>query len=181
MLIGYARVSSIQQNLDRQISALRTQRCDLIFREKASGKSVKGRPELEKAIDQLGEGDVFVIAEWDRATRSMLDGIALIERIASRGAAVKVLDRAYLDLTTTIGKGIMALFSAMAQDERERIIKRANEGRTAARRRGVHMGRKPKLSPERVATARERMARGESARFIAKEWGVSHTTIARAR
>jgi len=79
--IGYARVSSPHQNLDRQIAALRAQHCAQIFREKASGKDVKSRPQLEKAIDALGTGDVLMLAEWDRATRSMLDGVHIIERI----------------------------------------------------------------------------------------------------
>jgi DNA invertase Pin-like site-specific DNA recombinase len=90
--IGYARVSTADQNLDRQIAALRTEGVDLIYREKASGKSVDNRPELEKAIDQLGTGDVLVLAEWDRATRPMMDGVHLIDRIAKRGALLKVLD-----------------------------------------------------------------------------------------
>src|SRR5262245_3295254 len=115
MLIGYARVSTASQNLDRQLGALRAARCDAIFSEKASGKSLKGRPELERAIDRLGTGDILVLAEWDRATRSMLDGIAILERVHARGAMVKVLDKAHLDLTTTMGKGLLALFSAMAQ------------------------------------------------------------------
>ena len=68
----------------------------MIFREKASGKDTKGRPQLEKAIDELGTGDVLVVAEWDRATRSMLDGVAIIERIHARGCFVKVLDKPHL-------------------------------------------------------------------------------------
>ena len=87
--IGYARVSALHQSLDRQIAALRAEQCDRILREKASGKSTKGRPELEKAIDALGTGDVLVVAEWDRATRSMLDGVALIERINAKGALLE--------------------------------------------------------------------------------------------
>ena len=79
--IGYARVSTPGQNLDRQIGALRAERCDEVYREKASGKDIRNRPELEKAIDQLGTSDVLVVAEWDRATRSMMDGVHLIERI----------------------------------------------------------------------------------------------------
>ncbi|UWP97043.1 recombinase family protein (plasmid) [Aliiroseovarius crassostreae] len=86
MLIGYARVSSRGQSLERQISALNAASVDKIFREKVSGKSVKGRPQLDRAIDALGAGDVFVIAEWDRATRSMIDGINIIQRIAECGA-----------------------------------------------------------------------------------------------
>lgn len=73
MLIGYARVSSQGQSLDRQIGALNAAKTDKIFREVASGRTVKGRPQLERAIDALGAGDILVIAEWDRATRSMCD------------------------------------------------------------------------------------------------------------
>jgi DNA invertase Pin-like site-specific DNA recombinase len=178
--IGYARVSSAQQNLDRQLGALRAQRCEKIFSEKVSGKSLKGRPQLEQAIDMLGTGDVLVLAEWDRATRSMMDGIHIMQRVAARGAAVKVLDKPHLDLTTAIGRGFLAFLSALAEDERERIHKRATEGRKAAVAKGVHMGRKPKLSEHQRKVARQRMQAGESARSIAREWGVAHTTVARA-
>jgi DNA invertase Pin-like site-specific DNA recombinase len=88
MLIGYARVSATHQNLDRQLGALRAQRCARIFAQKVSGKDVRGRPELEKAIDLLGTGDVLVLAEWDRATRSMYDGIAMMQRVHGRCRAV---------------------------------------------------------------------------------------------
>jgi hypothetical protein len=90
--IGYARVSSSDQNLDRQIAALRAEGCNEIYREKVSGKSVRNRPELEKAIDHLGTGDTLVVAEWNRATRSMIDGIDIIKRINDRGSLLKVLD-----------------------------------------------------------------------------------------
>jgi DNA invertase Pin-like site-specific DNA recombinase len=99
--------------------------CARVFQEKASGRSARNRTELEKAISSLGTGDVLVLAEWDRCTRSMLDGVAIIERINARGALLKVLDRPHLDLTTPIGRGFIAFLSAMAEDERERIVKRA--------------------------------------------------------
>ena len=102
MKIGYARVSTIGQSIERQISSLRSEAVDKIFREKASGKSVRGRPELEKAIDSLGKGDVLIIAEWDRATRSMMDGITIISRVAEREALVKALHHPCLDLTTPL-------------------------------------------------------------------------------
>jgi DNA invertase Pin-like site-specific DNA recombinase len=162
--IGYARVSALHQNLDRQIAALRAEHCDRIFREKASGKSTKGRPELEKAIDALGTGDVLVVAEWDRATRSMLDGVALIERINAKGALLKVLDRAHLDLTTPIGRGFIAFLSAMAEDERQRIVGRANGGRKAAKARGVRFGRRPKLSLFQRDEVGRRLAAGGRSR-----------------
>jgi DNA invertase Pin-like site-specific DNA recombinase len=108
----------------------------------------------------------------------MMDGVHIIERIHARGAMIKVLDKPHLVLTTPIGRGFIAFLSALAEDERQRIVKRANDGRAAAGRRGVHMGRKPKLT-DLQRRACERVAKGESAMAIAREWGVAHTTIAR--
>lgn len=181
MLIGYARVSTIHQHLDRQLGVLRAAGCARIFAEKASGKDIKGRPELEKAIDMLGAGDVLVLAEWDRATRSMYDGIAIMQRVHARGAAIKVLDKPHLDLTTPIGQGFLAFLSALAQDERERINKRANEGRREARRAGKRFGRKPKLTEHQQGRAREMIGQGMKLRAIAREFNVHHTTISKLR
>lgn len=178
-LVGYARVSSATQNLDRQIAALRAEGVDDIFREKASGRSTKGRPELEKAIDRLGTGDVLVVAEWDRATRSMVDGVAIIDRIFKRGAFLRVLDKPHLDLSTPIGRGFISFLSALAEDERNRILKRATEGRSAAKRRGVHMGRRPKLTEKQQAEALRLLDEGQSARQVAGLMAVHHNTIMR--
>ena len=175
--IGYARVSSVGQHLDRQIAALRSEGCDDIYREKASGKDIRNRPQLEKAIDALGIGDCLVVAEWDRATRSMLDGMAIIERVVRREAMIKVLDKPHLDLTTPLGRGFIAFLSAMAEDERQRIVKRANDGRTAAKAEGIKLGRKPKLTDHQREEARRRLEAGESARTIAKSFRVHHATI----
>ena len=181
MKIGYARVSDRSQNLDRQIAALRAEGCDKIFADKAAGKAVSGRPQLEKAIDALGINFVFVVAEWDRATRSYVDGINIITRVAERGAVVRVLDREYFDLTTDIGRALLGLLSAIASDERKRIVRRAAEGRTIARAKGVKVGRKPKLSEYQRNRALERLAEGDSARAIGRDLGVSHSTIVRLR
>jgi DNA invertase Pin-like site-specific DNA recombinase len=179
MLIGYARVSTIHQSLDRQIASLRAAGCDKIYREKASGKELKGRPQLERAIDQMATGDVLVLAEWDRATRSMMDGVHLMQRVHARGAAIKVLDKPHLDLTTAIGQGILAFLSALAQDERERILKRANEGRQAARAKGRRFGRKPKLTDHQHGLVREMRTAGQTTRHIARHFGVHQSTISR--
>jgi DNA invertase Pin-like site-specific DNA recombinase len=152
-----------------------------VFAEKASGKDVKGRPELEAAIDSLGTGDVLVLAEWDRATRSMIDGITIMQRVHARGAAIKVLDKPHLDLTTPIGQGFLAFLSALAQDERERINKRANEGRKAAKRAGKKFGRKPKLTEHQRGRVRDMLGQGMKLREIAREFNVHHTTISKMR
>ena len=179
MKIGYARVSDPSQKLDRQIAALRAEGCDKVFSDKASGKSLKGRPQLERAIDALGTGHVLVIAEWDRATRSMMDGVTIMQRIADREAMVKVLDKPHLDLTTTLGQGFLAFLSALAQDERERINSRANEGRAIAKAKGVRFGRKPKLTDHQRALVFERLGNGETARESAKDFGGHHSMIVR--
>ena len=177
--IGYAPGSSAQQNLDVQIAALRAAQCDEIYREKASGRSMKARPQLEKAIDALGVGDCLVVAEWDRATRSMIDGVGIIERIHRRGAFLTALDKPYLNLATPIGRGFIAFLSAMAEDERKRIIARCNDGRCVAQSRGVKFGRKPVLTEHQQKEALRRLATGESARSIARSFDCHHATVCR--
>lgn len=181
MLIGYARVSTVHQNLDRQLGCLRASGCTIVYAEKASGKDVKGRPELERAIDALGTGDVLVLAEWDRATRSMHGGISIMQKVHARGAAIRVLDKPHLDLTTKIGQGFIAFLSALAEDERERIVKRAADGRRAATACGKRMGRKPKLNDKQQATARRLLREGQPLREVAREMNVHHSTISRLR
>jgi DNA invertase Pin-like site-specific DNA recombinase len=136
-LIGYARISTKQQDLARQIKALKRAGCDPIRSDTASGKSMAGRPALAAALDDLDDGDALVIAEWDRATRSMWDGLQIIKAVIDAGATIKVLDRSYIDLTTPMGRGFMAMMSAMAEDERLRIVKRTLEGRQITRRRSA--------------------------------------------
>ena len=84
-----------------------------------------------------------MLAEWDRASRSLMDGIHIMECVHRRGAYIKVLDRPGLDLTTPSGRGILALLSGLAEEERTRILRRANEGRIAAIKRGSRHGRRP--------------------------------------
>jgi DNA invertase Pin-like site-specific DNA recombinase len=178
-LIGYARVSTQQQDLARQLKALKRAGCVRIFSDTASGKTLAGRPQLAAALDALDRGDELVIAEWDRATRSMWDGLQIIKSVIDTGAIIKVLDRSYIDLTTPMGRGFMAMMSAMAEDERLRIIKRTHEGRQIARANGVKMGRKPKLTPYQIKDARQRIAKGERTREVAKVFNVSISTISR--
>jgi DNA invertase Pin-like site-specific DNA recombinase len=167
-LIGYARVSTQSQDLARQLKALKRAGCARIYSDTASGKTLAGRPELAAALDALDRGDELVIAEWDRATRSMWDGLQIIKAVIDAGAVIKVLDRNYIDLTTPMGRGFMAMMSAMAEDERLRIIKRTHEGRQIARANGVKMGRKPILTPYQTKEARQRIAKGEKTREVAK-------------
>lgn len=178
-LIGYARVSTQSQELARQTKALRRAGCALIFEDKASGKSLAGRPQLAAALDELDKGDELVIAEWDRATRSMWDGLQIIKAVIDAEASIRVLDRGYIDLATPMGRGFMAMLSALAEDERLRIIKRTHEGRQIARQKGVKMGRKPILTPHQQAEARALLAEGKATREVAALFNVSISTISR--
>ena len=178
---GYARVSTNAQDLTRQVRALKSERCVEIYSDTASGKRRVGRPQLAKVLAKLAPSDVLVLAEWDCATRSMWDGLQIVKEVIEAGATVKVLDFPSLDLGTPEGRGFIAMFSAMAERERERIVKRTHEGRQIAKSRGVRMGRRPKLNQQQQATAAKRLSAGESTRAIAKDFAVSHATIARLR
>jgi DNA invertase Pin-like site-specific DNA recombinase len=179
--LGYARVSTETQDLNRQRQALRAKGCKLIFEDKASGKSLAGRPQLAKVLVELRPGDCLLLAEWDRATRSMWDGLHIVKAVLEAGATIKVLDFPSLDLATPEGRGFIAMFSAMAERERARIIERTREGRRLAMRNGVKMGPPFKLTEHQRQLAAKRMAAGESTRQIARDFNVSHNTISRLR
>jgi DNA invertase Pin-like site-specific DNA recombinase len=112
------------------------------------------------------------VCNWD---------FTIMQRVHARGAAIKVLDKPHLDLTTKFGQGFLAFLSALAEDERERIHKRASEGRKAARQAGRRFGRKPKLNVVQQARARELVGQGWGLRRIAAEMNVHHSTIARLK
>jgi DNA invertase Pin-like site-specific DNA recombinase len=152
-LLGYCRVSTHAQDLNRQRQALRAHGCKLIFEDRASGKSLAGRPQLAKALEELRSGDCLVLAEWDRATRSMWDGLHIVKHVLDAEATIRVLDFPSLDLATPEGRGFLAMFSAMAERERARIIERTREGRRLAIRRGVKMGPPFKLTKETRVSA----------------------------
>jgi DNA invertase Pin-like site-specific DNA recombinase len=107
----------------------------------------------------------------------MVDGIDIINRVSRREAFVKVLDKPHLDLTTPLGRGFIAFLSAMAEDERQRILKRCGEGMKAAKAKGIKLERKPKLSKHQREEARRRLEAGESARSIGRILGVHHATV----
>ncbi|QFT29542.1 DNA-invertase hin [Labrenzia sp. THAF82] len=181
MKIGYARVSTKDQNLDRQLVALKAEGCELVYSEKASGKNTTDRPQLKKALAALNPDDVFVVAEWDRATRSYADGLKILADIGQRGATARVLDRPYFDLDGPLGKALLGLLSAIAEDERQRRLAQAQAGRERAKERGQHLGRKPKLNPRQQAEALKMLDAGKSQREVAAIFGVGRATISRLR
>lgn len=151
MKIGYARVSTKEQNLSLQIDALKKEGCYMVFQEKVSG-SKADRPELRKMIDQLREGDIIIIWKLDRLGRSFRDLVNLIREIQDRGAGLKSLNDS-IDTTTAHGKLIFHIFASLAEFERDIISERTKAGLASARARGRVGGRPKGLSKEALDKA----------------------------
>ena len=150
--IGYARVSTRSQNDDSQVDDLTAYGCDKIFTDKTSGK-LAARPELDKALAYLREGDVFVITRLSRAMRSLKHLLALADELRERGVGLVVLKQ-QIDTTTPTGRLVFHILGAIDEFQRELIIEGTREGLDAARARGRTGGRKPKLNPRQAATVR---------------------------
>lgn len=138
-IFGYARVSTEQQNLDRQLDALRKYGVDMIYNEKMTGTK-KDRPELSKLLDRMTEGDTVVVAELSRLGRSTKDLIELTEQFQQKGVHLVSLKES-IDTSTSTGKLLFTLMSAIAQFERDVIADRTREGLRSARARGRTGGR----------------------------------------
>lgn len=146
MKIGYARVSTKDQNLSLQNDALQKEGCELIFEEKASGAK-SDRPELRRMIDQLRKGDIVIIWKLDRLGRSLRDLVNLVTEIQDKGAGLKSLNDS-IDTTTPQGKLTFHLFAALAEFERDIISERTKAGLESARARGRKGGRPKGLSEQ---------------------------------
>lgn len=149
-VFGYARVSTEAQNLDRQLDALKKYGVDHIYNEKMTGTR-KDRPELAKLIDRMTEGDIVVIESLSRLGRSTKDLIELTELFQGRGVHLVSL-KENIDTSTSTGKLLFTLMSAIAQFERDTIADRTREGLHAARARG-RMGGRPKTDLDAVKKA----------------------------
>lgn len=149
-IFGYARVSTEQQNLDRQIDVLNKYGVDIIFNEKMTGTK-RNRPELTKLLDRMTEGDTVVIESLSRLGRSTKDLIELTELFEQKGVHLVSLKES-IDTSTSTGKLLFTLMSAIAQFERDVIADRTREGLRAARARGKAGGR-PKTDPDAVRKA----------------------------
>ncbi len=152
MILGYARVSTNEQNPALQTDALKSYGCERVFEEKVSAAS-KVRPQLERLLDSLREGDKVVVWRLDRLGRSIKDLIVLVELFKDRGVQFVSLTE-NIDTSSPPGELIFHIFASVAQFERSLIIERTKSGLNAARARGRVGGRKPKLSPEDVKKAR---------------------------
>jgi len=180
MRIGYARVSTLDQKLDLQMEALKKAGCTKVFREKVSGAS-RDRPELQRMLDQIREGDVVVVWKLDRLARSTRDLLETMESIRESGGQFQSISEPWADSTSHAGKMIMTVFAGIAEFERDLIRERTGAGREAAKQRGVRFGRPRKLNPDQVRVASQLLAEGKAVRDIARTFNVHEATIYRLR
>ncbi len=176
--IGYARVSTVDQDPALQIDALTAAGCSKIFIAQASG-SLREQPELSKALDYIRNGDQLVVWRLDRLGRSLRNLIDVVKDLDARGVALVSLTES-IDTSTTTGRLVLHIFGALAEFERELIIERTQAGLAAARLRGRQGGRPSVLSGEKLDAARRMyVAKDCSVARIARTLGVSRATVYR--
>jgi len=176
--LGYARVSTQEQNADLQHDALKAAGCIKVLTDKASG-SLDRRPQLDRLLDQVRPGDTLVVWRLDRLGRSLRHLISLIEELQDKGVGFRSLNEG-MDTTTAGGKLIFSIFGALAEFERSLIRERTKAGLEAARARGRVGGRPSVMTPEKVKVARQLYDAQElTVEEIARTLGVSRKTIYR--
>lgn len=177
-LVGYARVSTSDQDYSLQIEQLEKYGCTKIFSEKKSGKNT-GRPEFQKALDYLREGDKLVVYKIDRLARSTRDLHNIVHELDEKGIGV-VFIKEQIDFSTPAGKLMFTMLGAIAEFERDLINERTKEGRERAKAQGKHLGRKGKDTKEvkrALKLLAEREQNGMSVNDIVKATGVPRSTI----
>ncbi|HGW3455855.1 recombinase family protein [Klebsiella pneumoniae] len=175
MLIGYARVSTGDQNLDLQKNALARAECEQIFEDTASGKNAR-RPGLRRAIRRLKPGDSLVVWKLDRLGRSVRDLITLVSELQDKGIHFRSLTDS-IDTSTPAGRFFFHVMSALAEMERELIVERTRAGLAAAREQGRVGGRRRVMTEEVVERCRRMLENGATRQQIADVIGVGVKTI----
>ena len=173
--IGYVRVSSTDQNTDRQLEGMTL---DKIFTDKVSGKS-QDRPALKAMLSHVRAGDEVHVHSMDRLARNLGDLLKLVTDMTSRGVLI-TFQKESMTFTgddSSASKLMLSIMGAVAEFERSMILERQREGIALAKTRGAYKGRKPSLTPEQKTEVRRRVADGEKKPALAKDFGVSRATI----
>ncbi len=174
-IVGYARVSTLEQNVARQVEALEV-KCDKIFVEKVSAAKTENRPQFQEMLRYLREGDVLQVTSADRLARSTRDLLDIVQSLKDRGVQVEFLDNPALNTDTPQGEFMLTILAAVAQLERSIIRERQAEGIAIARAAGKY-DRAPKLSPEQAREVRRLDALGVPKTAIARKMGCSRHTV----
>ena len=173
--IGYVRVSSFDQNPERQLEHIQV---DKVFSDKASGKDTQ-RPELERLLAFVREGDTVVVHSMDRLARNLDDLRRLVQSLTQRGVRIEFVKEslAFTGEDSPMANLMLSVMGAFAEFERALIRERQREGIALARQRGAYRGRKKALAQEQVAELRQRAAAGENKAQLAREFGISRETL----
>lgn len=178
MNMGYARVSTLEQSLDRQMDQLKQHGCEKIFKEKISGTK-RERPELEKLLEQLRSGDIVIVSELSRLSRSVKDLFQIVDIISQKQANLKSLKEPWADTTTPQGNLMFTIFTGISQFDRDLISQRTKEGLASARARGRKGGR-PTLPKKDIELALKMYENKEySISEIKNATGISKTSLYR--
>jgi len=176
-VVGYARVSSVGQSLDVQLSQLGEAGCEKVFSEKRSGRSTDGRDELERALDYVRDGDVFVVTRLDRLARSITDLHAIIGKLATKGVAFRALQQGGLDTTRSEGRLMLNILASFAEFEADLRKERQADGIAKAKAAGVYKGRPATIDRDHVQHLRKD---GWGAAAIARHLKISRASVYRA-
>ena len=176
--IGYARVSSKDQNLDRQLAALKKEKVFRVFTDTVSGSSTQ-RPGLDGALNYVRAGDQLIVVSMDRLARSLIDLHRLVDELTERGVSVKFLKegQTYSLDSSPVAKLMLGLLGSVAEFERSIICERQAEGIAKAKARGVYKGRAKVLNEEQIAQAREWVGAGIPKAEVARRFGIGRTTL----
>ncbi|MFE5708116.1 recombinase family protein [Rhodococcus koreensis] len=175
MRVGYQRVSTVDQNTERQLDGVEV---DRMFTDHASGKSTD-RPELAQALGYVRDGDTLVVHSMDRLARNLDDLRALVRELTGKGVRVEFVKESltFTGDDSPMNTLLLSMLGAVAEFERAQILERQREGIAIAKAAGKYKGRKAKLTDEQGAILRARLAAGESATKLATEFGVSRQTV----
>ncbi len=178
MLIGYKRVSTQGQKLDRQTDILQNVGVERIFEEKVTGTKLN-RPELQRMLDTLRNGDVVIVTDLTKLSRSTKDLFQIAETINSKGAEIKSLKESWLDTTTPQGKLLFTIFAGLSQFERDLIADRTKDGLVSARNRGTKLGRPNKFQDKQDVILEMYNSNDYSINDIITATGISKTSLYR--
>lgn len=177
--VGYQRVSTVDQNTDRQLEGVNL---DKTFTDHASGKSTD-RPELARALDYVREGDTLVVHSMDRLARNLEDLRRVVRELTAKGVAVEfVTERlTFTGDDSPMNTLLLSMLGAVAEFERSMILERQREGIAVAKKAGKYKGRKPALTDDQADELTRRLVAGEPVAALAREYGVSRQTVYNVR
>ena len=178
MKLGCARVSTEGQRLDLQRARLKEGGCGKLFEEKVSG-AARGRPALERLLQELHDDDILAVTRLDRLARSTAELLRIAEVVAEKKAGLQLLEEPWADTTTPASRMVLTMFAGVAGFERALIRHRTDEGRQAAKHRGVSFGRPQKPRPDQKTLALALVEEGRSISEVARTFNVHAATIHR--